>query len=391
MSSRALILLLLAAVGLGGALLFSGARPPPQEAAPPSESQITRHAFLDDLDLDAPGTRHAVLLHDLATGAGLRAVTDQDVIRAAQGKAFYTDDPSQAAKHVLLSVVFLSPPTGPVMTPFVTIIRDKNAVETYRCYEAYCSQRYETDTPHTHDLSGLLDASVPVALVTKQFAHHEQARAAHFRALRNPAIVMIEPPHLPAPSTIVYPRRLRLTLPAQLIDADAQTGEPIIPFDESLFEARFAAAFAYAYPDTEAYRLGPMRFDMFYPPAQGWPVVSDRFDTSYIHDDRENLIGLDRIAVVEPSLVIDLIPDMAEQLQTPDAFADMPAFSLKPKDLSTRLDRLAEELLGEPCPGCLQIELPVQTGEGIKVEQRDPVSYKLHYYEVVADEPAAQQ
>lgn len=391
MSRRPLILLLLAAMGLGAVLFFSGSRPPPEVAAPLAESKIKRHAFLDDLDLDAPGADYAVLLHPQATGSGTRAVLDNDVIRAAQGKAFYTDDPTTALKRTLLSIVFLSPAGSPPNNVFVSIIRNKEIAQTYLCYVSYCNGSYDTDTPHTRDLAGLLAASVPVEYVMKDFAHHDQARAAHFRALRDPEIVLIEPPDLPAPSTVVYPNRLRLSLPAQLIETDAQTGQPVIPFDEPLFEARFAAAFEYAFPDTEAYRLSSMDFALTYPPTQGWPVVSDRFETRYLQDEKGNLLGLDRIALMQPILYIDLIPDLAQRLQEPGAFSDMPEFSLEPEDLSARLDALAADVLGEPCPGCFQIELPVSSLDGIKVEKSAPASYTLHYYEVASDEPAAQQ
>src|SRR6056297_2666036 len=189
MSSRALILLLLAAMGLGAVFFFSGSRPPPEVAAPPAESKIERHAFLDDLDLDAPGADFAVLLYPQATGGGMRAVLDKEVIRAAQGRAFFTDDPTTELKRTLLSIVFLSPAGRPPNNAFVSIIHNKEIAQTYRCYVAYCSGSYDSETSDTRDLAGLLDASVPVKYVMKDFAHHDQARAAHFRALRDPVII----------------------------------------------------------------------------------------------------------------------------------------------------------------------------------------------------------
>lgn len=320
------------------------------------------------VDLDTPGASHAVILHEEVTGSGWRVVRDSEVLRAAQGIARGAE--TQGA-------------------PLVSILRDKEVIATHRCPTQDCAGGGGVD------LTALLAASLPLRHVLREFAHHEQARAAHFRALRDPDVIMIEPPNLPPPSDIVYAHRLHLTLPPQLIATDTAQEQPAPPFDEALFEARFAAALGYAYPDTEAYRLGRMSFTTVTPPQGGWPVVSDRAENqAKDHKPRDAdgaSLGLDGIMMIVPEVIVDLIPDLARRLRAPGAFAEMPDFNLRPQDLDTRLDALAREVLGHPCAGCFTLALPVADPDAIKVEERPPVRFTLSYYEVVPDEPAAQQ
>ena len=344
---------------------------------------ITRHAFLDNLDLDADGGRYAVLLHPLATGGDVRAVTDVQAMRAAQGKAFYTDDPGEQLKITMLSILFLSPAGMPPDGRFATILRDKAVLETFTCYPAYCNGTYDTDSPHSRDLAGLLDASLPVEWITESYPHHDEARAAHWRALENPAVVQIEPPNLPAPNTIVFDRRLHLRLPAVLLEADDTGSTPLAPFDEDAYLARFTAAFTHAYPETEAYRLGALNISTLYPPPNGWIIVSDHLDGSLKTEDGAAR-GLTGIIVKEPSISINLTASMADRLTGPDPFSDMPEFMRpEPASVAERLDALAHEVLGQPCPGCFQIELPVATMDVIRVRNAKPPSYSLSYYRVV--------
>lgn len=386
MSRRGLIAGLALAAGLAVVVLFGHERAardgPVADKAPQETGGIVRHAFLEGLDLSEDNPGYALLLHPMATGEGLRAVTDPDALRRAQGTAFYTDDPGRAAKLLLLSVVFMSPPGKPPDSLFVTVLRQKEVLETYRCHPAYCNGTYETETPHTRDMAGLLEASLPVTHHDETFRHHDLARAAHFRLLNDPAIVRIDPPDLPPPGTLVYPARVVLSLPVLLIETEADGQTPLVPFDEAEFTARFTAAFEHVFEETEAYRMGPIRTSTHYPPQQGWPVVSEEIEGPLRTNDGTPR-GIDRYLVIEPEVTLDLMPDMARRLLEPGAFAAMPAFTREPDSLRTRLDALAEEALSAPCPGCLRIELPVTTVGDIHARRAEPQEFFLSYYRVV--------
>ncbi len=169
-----------------------------------------------------------------------------------------------------------------------------------------------------------------------------------------------------------------LSLPPVLLDTDETGQETLEPFDEADFTARFTAAFAHAYPETEAYRLGEMRFSTTYPPLYGWQVVSDQHE-GYLRDNTGELLGIKHLLMIEPSIAIELTPAMAETLQEPDSFDAMPAFAREPNNLSGWLDALAVEALGIPCPDCFKIELPVATVERIHIRPVDPIDYTLTY------------
>ncbi len=165
-----------------------------------TDERVARKALVDGLELGADGNGYALILHPMATGGDLRVVTDPDALRAAQGKAFYTDDPGEQTKVLLLSILFLSPPGMPPDSQFAAVVQNKEVVEHFRCHPAFCNQSYETDSPHARDLAGLLEASHPVERTTDSFHNPDTARAAHFRALSDPEIVQIDPPMLPRPT-----------------------------------------------------------------------------------------------------------------------------------------------------------------------------------------------
>ena len=354
--------------------------PAPAPAADDT-SGVKRYAFLEGLPLDEGG--YALLLHDQVTGDGLRVVRDAAALKAAQGQAYYTDNPGAQLKRTLLSVVFLSPPGMPPDGAFVTVLQDKQAVETYRCYRAFCAGNEAFDPPHERDMAGLVEASEPVELVTESFDHHDTARARMFKLMQDADAVMIEPPNLPAPGTIVFPKRVRLSLPAILLEADESGHQPVEPFDEAALEARFVAGFTHAFPETDAYRLNPMRIGRQYPSLQGWPVLGEGID-GYLRDADGALRGLGGIIVIEPTLTVDLAERMVEALQAEDAFADMPAFAPpEPPFVADRLAEMAEAHLGRPCPDCLKIELDVATVDGIRVDTLDAPSFSLSHYRIV--------
>ncbi|KRS14680.1 hypothetical protein XM53_02990 [Roseovarius atlanticus] len=361
-------------------LLRDGPAPAPTPAAEVS-SGIERHAFLEGLPLDEGG--YALLLHEQVTGDGLRVVRDADALKAAQGQAYYTDNPGAQLKRTLLSVVFLSPPGMPPDGAFVTVLQDKQAVETYRCYRAFCAGNEAFDPPHERDMAGLVEASEPVDLVTENFDHHDAARARMFKLMQDPDVVLIEPPDLPAPGTIVFPARVRLSLPAILLEVDESGHQPVEPFDEAALEARFIAGFTHAFPETDAYRLNPMHVGRLYPSQHGWPVVGKEID-GYLRDTDGELRGLGGIMVIEPSLTVDLTERIVEALQAEDAFAAMPEFAPpEPPFVAERLAEMAEAYLGHPCPECFKIELDVATVDGIRVERLDAPSFLLSYYRIL--------
>ena len=163
-----------------------------------------------------------------------------------------------------------------------------------------------------------------------------------------------------------------------------------LPFDPDEYMARFSAAFAYAYPETEAYRLGQLSFSTYLAPANGWPVVSDDLDGP-LRDPQGQLLGIPQVMVIAPSLGIDLNRSMAEALLEPDAFSRMPEFNRRPEHLPMRLDDLAAEILGRSCAGCFRIDLPVAAVDEIKASRSKPQSFSLSYFRIMPDEPSAQQ
>ncbi|MFK7939428.1 MAG: hypothetical protein AB8B82_08620 [Roseovarius sp.] len=343
---------------------------------------IKRHAFLNGLDLGEDGNGHALILHGLATDGDVRAITDPDALRAAQGKAYYTDNPREQGKMLILSLLFLSPAGMPPDSQFATVVRNKEVVEHFRCYVPFCSGSQQFDPPHERDLAGLLEASQPVERLIEKSLKPEDIRAFHFKALRDDRIVQIDPPDLPPPNTVIFPKRIRLSLPPVLLETGEFGEEPLVPFDEDDYRARFTAAFEHAYPQTEAYRLGKIGFSTSYPPLYGWPVVSDEFD-GYLRDDKDELRGIKRLMMKQPYLSISLSETMAANLMAPDAFAAMPEFAREPDGLSDQLDALALEVLGRPCPDCFKIELPVDTVDVIKPREVAPTEYYLSYLRIM--------
>jgi len=373
------IFLILGALAVLAALLLTFGGDSASGAKPTAtDERVARKALVDGLDLGEDGNGYALILHPMATGGDIRVVTDTSALRAAQGKAYYTDDPDQQSKVLLLSLLFLSPPGMPPDSQFASVVQNKEVVEHFRCYPAFCNNTYLADPPHARDLAGLLEASAPVEQVTDFFRNPEDARAAHFRALRNPRIVQIDPPDLPPPNRVVYPNRLILSLPPVLLETDETGQEPLEPFDKTGFTARFTAAFAHAYPETETYRLGKMRLSTSYPPLYGWQIVSDQLD-GYLRDDSGDPRGIKRLMMIEASVAIELTPALADILLGPDPFVAMPAFAREPDGLSQQLDALAKEVLGTPCPDCFKIELPVTAVEDIHVRPVDPIDYTLSY------------
>lgn len=332
--------------------------------------------FLDDLDLE-DGT-YAVMLHSLATGGEQRAVLDSAALKSAQGKAYYTDNDTGMLARLALSILFLSPSGYPPESGFVSVIRNKEVIRTHHCYVPFCRGQNDTKPPHERELAGLLEASLPVEFIDEEFDHHDKARAAHYRLLNDERVVFVYPPDLPPPNTIVFPRRVRLNLPAQLLNTDETGIEALTPFDGKEFRTRFAAAFSHAYPETEAYRLGKLQIQTLYAPAVGWPVISTETG-KHVQN-----IGVDRIMVVEPSIVVDATETTARALLGPSPFSLMPEFAAEPEDVSQRLDMLAQSYFGHPCPGCFSIGLPVASVDDIKVTPVKPQSFTLFHYRIAS-------
>ncbi|MFN3209298.1 MAG: hypothetical protein ACE369_09910 [Roseovarius sp.] len=358
-------------------LLREGPAPAP---AAQDTSGVERHDFLEGLPLDDGG--YALLLHEQATGDGLRVVRDAAALKAAQGRAYYTDNPGAQLKRTLLSILFLSPPGMPPDGAFVTVLKDKQRGETYRCYRAFCAGTEAFDPPHERDMAGLVEASEPVELVTERFDHHDAARGRMFKLMQDPEVALIEPADLPAPGTIVFPQRMRLSLPAILLETGEGGHAARVPFDQAALEARFAAAFAHVFPETDAYRLNPMRISEIYPPQPGWPVVGEEVD-GHLREEDGTLRGLGGVMVVASSLSVDVTEGMAERLRAPGAFDRMPEIlPPEPPFVAARLAEMAEAHLGRPCPDCFKIELPVPTVAGIRVDRLDPPSFTLAHYRI---------
>lgn len=391
MSRHRLISTGLALLGLA-ALAYSamGGNPPalPKTGSEPP-SGTDRHMILAGAELDS-GAPYALMLHPLATGGDLRAVTDQGALRKAQPKAFYIDKTGAAETRLHVQTPVLRSPVGAQDSSFATLIRVKEEIRRFTCHTLPCNGKTNEDAPPIRDLAGLVEASRPITLITESFALPEKARAAHFRALRDDSIVLIEPPNLPPPGRVSFPARVRLDLPPVLLDTDETGTRPLPPFDEAEYRARFVAAFTHAYPETDAYRLGEISFTHYSTPRLGWPVVSDEFE-GYLLDEQDELRGINRIIMLEPRLTIDLTPRLTKALLGPDPFEHLPDFSREPETLEPRLDALAEEVLGRPCPGCFRIELPVGEVDAIKVTRSEPPTYTLSYYRIADHEPSAQQ
>lgn len=347
----------------------------------PQTTAIKHHAFLDDIDLGETGNGYAVLLHPMATGGDPRAVVDVAALKRAQGKAFYMDATGEQLKTTLMSTAFLSPAGNPPNSRFVSILRNKKVEAEFICYPAYCNGVLKTHAPHTRDLAGLLEASVPVEHVTESYLRPDKVHAAHYRAMQNPEVVQIDPPDLPPLNKFVFPHRMILHLPAVLLEANESGTKPLVPFDEADYLARFTAAFQHAYPMIEAYRLKDLNLTTYYPPEDGWPVVSAEFK-GHLRDSEGQIKGINRIMVIEPSIAIELTYGIYSDLQGDDPFTLMPEFAAEPVGLSERLSRLAETELDRPCPDCFKIELPVATVDQIKVVTVDPVSFSLSYIRI---------
>ena len=230
MSKRAVIALALMAAALGAWMAFSYGAPARDDMArtSPGVSGAGQLDLLEGLDPADTSARFALMLHPPATGNGHRVILDQTVLLAAQPAAIELDK----ARRVKAASPLFGPFPGPADTRsdtgLATLIRNKQMVDHFTCDPAECSLSADTTFGQLPNLADLIAASHPVELVTDIFQHHDKARAAHFRALKNDRIVLIQPPKLPAPNTIVFTDRLRLRLPAVLLDTDDSGTSPLV-------------------------------------------------------------------------------------------------------------------------------------------------------------------
>ncbi len=318
---------LLGVAGIAAVLLWQGAPGAREDGLSPLPP-------LDDID--APRGELALILHPAATGNGLRGLRDDAVIRAAWDRIRYTAPADDTPEGVQNRTGGQARGQTGVQTqgrsrgdPLISVLAAGAVTHVFRCQAARC---------RATGLEPLRDASVAVAYIREEFAHHAAARKRHWALLGDPAVLLVEPPNLPAPSTIVYPARVTLELPTIVPAADA----PGLP-DIAIYRARFAAAFAHAFPDTEAYRIGEISL-------------------------AERQIGTAR--VIEPLVSLEVIPALKERLFGAAPFAAMPAFS--------------------PATAAKESPLPVPSVDLIRVTEAAPLAFPLTYYRIHPDEPAAQ-
>lgn len=344
--------------------------PAPQDAAA-TNAAVAPQGFLGDLPLDESG--YALLLHDQVTGDGLRVVRGAEALKDAQALPIDADGPDAPLQETLMSAASLVDRETAPTTAFVSVLKDKAVTASFSCRRQACGG---DDWPFKADLSALVAASEPVTLVTESFDHHDKARAEMWRLLQDPDVALIAPPDLPPPGTIVFPARVRVSLPAVLLETGEGGVTPAEPFDEAALAARFAAGFAHVFPETDAYRLGPLEVRRVYPPQGGWRIVGAGVDG-------EGLRGLEGVMALAPSLRIDLTERMAGAIRAEGAFDEMPQIvPPAPPIVAERLAQMAEARLGRPCAGCFRIGLPVGSVEGYRVEDLDPPAFALSHYRI---------
>jgi len=139
----------------------------------------------EGFDPSAPGA--ALVLHPLATGFDTPVIiSDPALLSAAAETAYFTDYRRRDLELVVLSALFLQPPTGRVNDRFATLFMDGHEVETRTCNIALCSS-----PDHDRDLAGLPRMGVPMTVARETVSGLAEARAREAEIRAQPNHVLI--------------------------------------------------------------------------------------------------------------------------------------------------------------------------------------------------------
>ncbi|WP_281967538.1 hypothetical protein [Roseovarius nanhaiticus] len=375
---------------LGGALfcaaLIAMIAAPKEREAPPvteissGEADLDRIMLLGGVDLDA-NAQVALLLHEMATGEGLRIVTDRSALKAAQGKAYYTDDPGAQTRLTLMSILFLSPPGTSPRVPMATLLVDGAEVAQYTCFSLHCSGEGQYGAHHRRDLAGLIAASRPATSKHVFFDTADAAWAAHDALAARADVVLAPRPEWPARGAPYLDHRIYMRPGAMLMPVGDDGAPPRI--DEAAFEARFRAAFLDTFPQGDAsYRFGRMQFD-YLSNALGWRVVTPDGTPLTVGAEPVQLPGW---GAAQPRVTLRATREMADRLTAAGALDALPEFGEEPPELAADIDALVARATGAPCPGCYRIEMDASAGR-TTLSGVEQVQLYLPYYLIEMEAP----
>jgi hypothetical protein len=192
----------------------------------------------DGCDPAAPGA--ALILHPLATGGALLAITDPAILQAAAGRAHYTDDSAGELGLTLLSIIALSPPTSPTRVPFATLFMDGREIATLTCFIQHC---IDPDSPR--DLAGLPEAGRPAVSRSDLVSGADAIRAREAAILADPLRLLSAGAEQLPPASQAWPGFVTLDLPAVVAPIEAEPGLDPTPYEAELTN-RLSAALAEA-------------------------------------------------------------------------------------------------------------------------------------------------
>ncbi len=146
--------------------------------------------FLEVEGFDPTSPSAAVVLHPAISGlADPVVVTNPDLLRAASGEAYFTDDSRAETRMVLLSILFLSPPGNGTRATMVSLFQDGREVATLTCFTAMCPRAGPPMAPF--DLAGLDADATPVSYDVETVIGADTARALEADLLSRPGHLLV--------------------------------------------------------------------------------------------------------------------------------------------------------------------------------------------------------
>ncbi len=192
--------------------------PDPDPTAREGGGSTERVFFLQQPGFDPTADGAAVILHPLATGGDTVVITDPAILSAATETAFYTDNQTQEARLVLLSILFLSPPTTSTRSAYASLFQDGREVATLTCFRLHC-QGEEAE----RDLAGLLSAGRPVVDEVETVTGLDAIRTREAALLSGPDIFVTNGAEQLPPLAERFPGYVWLSLPSVVAPVEDQT------------------------------------------------------------------------------------------------------------------------------------------------------------------------
>ena len=347
--------------------------PEPEVAeAPAAAEKIT---LLEGIDLEAGPV--VLVLHPLATGGEMMAVTDAVALKAAQDlPAFYTDDKDAELKLNMAAILALSPPGMPTRSTFATLAQNGKVVRQLTCFALHCQGKNGGGLPHERDLGGLLDAARPVVEAHDFF---DTASAAHLKLAEingDPDLFLLNEPDLPPADAAEPPGKAMLYLPLRIRTATSEAD--FIAWDQDAEAANLLNLVSGALTKAgAAIELGTLRFDQVWGPM---PVIDAQTGRTVGNPGETPL--LDGFAYAGPSLPLIGTEAELDRLRDLDIFADL----VFPEDASGDFDAafaaLIKEKLGSDCTECFSLRVPLAVVPAPELGPYEAPSYYLGWYEI---------